>query len=262
MNEQGGLNGQNILGIEDVLNQGLVDATVINNADLNRIQWQGAYTDPLSSEAIELTPTESSLSDPGLELFSFGTTPIFNLASAEASTAVSDSDNYAVFAEDKLVIKGNSDFDGDPLNPQDDAYIYAGDGFEIKSNLTFPILRNDAGEPIEDESGKQQLLDGAVVVADGYSKADAKNNNISGLTPPQIVPATTLEVPAYADTVNDELTRRIAPDSEPIIFDARQNKIRNARDWYNLFPPGGTEENLTNVRVVIRCRWWQFWFSH
>ena len=252
MNEQNGLESQNIFGNEAVLNQGLVDATVQENADLNRIQSDGAYTDPLSSEAIELTPTESSLSDPGLELFSFGTTPIFNLASASASTAVSDSDNYAVFAEDKLVIKGNSDFDGDPFNPSDDAYIYAGDGFDIKSISTFPVLRNDAGEPIEDESGKEQLVEGAVVVGDGYSKAEAKANaqNLSGLIPPSVVPATTLEVPAYADTVNDELTRRIAPDTEPIIFNAKRNKIKNATDWYNLFPTGGTEENLTNVRVV------------
>ena len=244
MNEQSGLNGQNILSNFDVLNQGLVDANAIENVDLNRIQSDGAYTDPLLTETIEPLSLQGSLSDPGLELF--------NLASA--SPLISDSDNYAVFAEGKLVIKGSSDFDGDSLNPRDDAYIYAGDGFDIKSNSTFPVLRNDAGEPIIDGDGKQQLVEGAVVVGDGYSKADAKANrkNLNGLTPPEVVPATTLKVPTYADTVNDELTRRIAPDSEPIIFNAKRNKIKNARDWYNLFPDWG---NRRKSHQCQSCRW-------
>ena len=218
MNELSGLNGQNILGNFEVLNQGLIDANANDYADLNQIQSDGAYTDPILSEAIELTTIESSLGDLGLELFAPGVSTVFNLASA--SPLASKSDNYAVFAEGKLVIRGISDFDGDPLNPRDDAYIYAESGFDIKSNSTFPILRNDAGEPILDGNRKQQLIEGAVVVADGYSKVSAKPNrrNLSGLTPPEVVPATVLEIPAYTDTVNDELTRRIAPGSEPIIF--------------------------------------------
>ena len=38
MNESSGLNEQNILSNFDVLNQGLVDATVQENVDLNGVQ--------------------------------------------------------------------------------------------------------------------------------------------------------------------------------------------------------------------------------
>ena len=247
MNELSGLNGQNILGNEDALNQGLVDANASDYVDLSQIQSDGAYTNPILSEAIELTPTESSLGGLGLELFNSGIETVFM---ASASPLASKSDNYAVFAQDQLVVRGSSDFDGDPLNPSDDAYIYAESGFDIKSNSTFPILRNDAGEPILDGDRQEQLVEGAVVVAEGYKKAEAKNNNISGLVPPQTVERQTLEIPAYEDLVTDELATRISLDTEPIIFNAKQNKIKNATDWNNLFPLGGTEANPAYVRVI------------
>lgn len=250
MNEQSGSNEQNILGNEDVLSQGLADAAVVENAVFEPSQNDGAYTDPLNGSAIELTRIESGLPEAGLELFEGELETAFGVKAA--STSAISSDNYAVFAEGKLVIKGSSDFDGDPINPRDDAYIYGAEGFDIKSNSTFPVLRNDAGEVILNDNGKQQLLDGAVVVADGYSKVEAKatQNNLSGLIPPQIVEAQTLEIPAYEDLVADELAKRIPPGTEPVIFNTKQNKIKNATDWNNLFPPGGTVENPTYVRVT------------
>ena len=246
MNEQSEFDGQNILGNKDLLSQGLADLTKLDPAGLLQILNDSAYTDTIIGEAIELT-LKSSLSKPEFELFEGLVETI--LGSESTSASVPGSDNYAIFAEGQLVVKGNSDFDGDPLNPRDDAKIYAADGFNLKSSSTFPILRNDLGEPILNEKDRRQLVEGAVVVTDGY-KVNAKNNNYSGLIPPQVVAAQTLEIPVYGDLVADELANRISPDTEPVIFNVRQNKIKNAKDWNNLFPSGGTIDQPVYVRVV------------
>ena len=237
MNNQSGFDAQNLFGREDIINQSSADLLGVENFDSSQ-NPNRTYSDPIDSESIEFTPVESSPAEPELE--------IFEVKAASASGIV----DYTIFAESKLTVKSRSDFDGDPLNPKDDAFIYAADGFEFKSNLTLPVLRDETGEPILDDEGNQQLLDGAVVVAEGYRQAKANNSNISGLIPPQTVEPQTLELPAYDDLVAEELATRILTGTEPVTFNLKQNKIKNARDWNSQFPEGGTAQNPTYVRVT------------
>ena len=261
MNNQNGFDGSNIFGDEDILSQGLADSTKLVDAESNQNQSDRNFIDPLLNEPLNFTTTETSSSELGLSLFELSSQSIASEPDSSSNNdtftgevlAESESGNdfdYAIFAEGQLTLKGQSDFDGDPLIATDDAYIYAAEGFEFKSNQTLPILRDDLGEPILDESGNQQLLDNAVVVTDGYKKAKAKNNNLSGLIPPQTVDAQTLDIPVYADIVTTELDNRIPSGSQPVTFDAKANKIKNANDWNNKFPQGGTAENPTYVRVI------------
>ena len=247
MNNPNEFSNNNIFESEDILSKGSTPLLVDENTALNLENSDGAYIDSLVRESANLTPlkTKSEATN------SADQTDVDTISGVKAnfSSAIANV-NYAVIAVGQLTVDSISDFDGDPLNPSDDAYIYAADGFDFKSNQDFPILRDSSGKPILDENGKQQLLENAVVVSDTYSKAKINVNNYRGLIPPQIGERPDLELTDYAELVATELDNRIPEGVKPVIFDANKNKIDTVQDWNNKFPQGGTPEEPTYVKVT------------
>lgn len=219
----------NVFNHDSALNQNTADEVAADLAiDLG--QEDTAFSSPLETEVVELTTLEpvalnleKSLfpSEPAAPLSNTGAESTYLAVKGDEDGAVANSD-YAVFALGQVSIQGRSDFDGDPLLNADDAWVYAGGGFNFKGNSTFPILRSELGQPILDADGKQQLLDNAVVVSDGYQKAEAKNDsrNLSGLIPPQVVEAEALNIPNYGDIVSQELANRLIAEPTQITFNA------------------------------------------
>ncbi|NJR16282.1 MAG: hypothetical protein HC785_11565 [Calothrix sp. CSU_2_0] len=70
------------------------------------------------------------------------------------------------------------------------------------------------------------------------------------MIPPPIIAPQTINLPAYADLRQQELSRRIVSGTSTVTFNIAQNPIRNANDWNSKFPGGGTLANPTVVRVT------------
>jgi RHS repeat-associated protein len=165
--------------------------------------------------------------------------------------ATSNLSNAAIKAEGSISISGKSDFDGEPLNLNDDALIYAGKGFNINGKTVLPVKRNAAGDPLTDASGKPILVDQAVTVASGYLYSNVSaSNRYSGLVPPQIVDKQTIDVPVYTTELNGELSRRIPTGTPTVTFNVAQNPLNNAADWTKKFPAPGTATAPQVVKVT------------
>ncbi len=159
---------------------------------------------------------------------------------------------FAIRTDGTISINGNGDFDGIPTDLSDDALIYAAKGFIMNGNLALPMQIDAAGNPIRDASGKLVLRDKAVAVAAGYttSIANGSDNKYAGLIPPPIVAQQTITVPAYADIKQLELAHKIPTVTPTVTFNVSQNPLNNANDWSRKFPPPGTVNNPTVVRVI------------
>ncbi|MCV3217086.1 Ig-like domain-containing protein, partial [Plectonema radiosum NIES-515] len=158
--------------------------------------------------------------------------------------------NFAIRTESTVRFNGGGDLDGNPLDKDDDALIYAAKGFTINGNITLPVQRNASGNPILDASGKPILINNAVAVSSGYTVANGPSNQYAGLIPPPVIPLQTINVPAYTDLKQQELNRRIAVGTPTVTFNISQNPIKNANDWNAKFPSAGTQSNPTAVRVI------------
>ncbi|MBD2491385.1 Ig-like domain-containing protein [Aulosira sp. FACHB-615] len=165
-------------------------------------------------------------------------------------TASNSIPNFAIRSEGTITINGNSDLDGVPTDPTDDALIYAAKGFTINGNSILPVQRDAAGNPLKDASGKLILVDKAVAVSTGYTVANAPNNKYANLVPPQLVDKLSVNVPLYADIKQLELARRIPSGTPTVTFNASQNPLNNANDWSQKFPQPGTASTPTVVRVT------------
>ena len=247
MNNSNEFSNNNIFESEDILSKGSTPLLVDENSELNLENSEGAYVDSLIRESSNLTPLKAESEAAN----STDSADVDTISGAKANFSSTIANvNYAVIAGGQLTVSSQGDFDGDPLILQDDANIYAADGFDFRSNQAFPILRDSSGKPILDENGKQQLLENAVVVSDTYSKANISVNNYIGLIPPQIGERPNQELTDYADLVTTELDNRVTEGVEPVIFDAKKNKINSVQDWNNKFPQGGTAEEPTYVKVT------------
>ncbi|MBE9137977.1 VCBS repeat-containing protein [Nodosilinea sp. LEGE 07088] len=157
---------------------------------------------------------------------------------------------FTIVAEGQVSINSNSDFDGDPLRPEDDALIYGGRGFTLNGQPVLPVQRDANGSPIVDPQGRPLVVQNAVAVSAAYTTINAPNNLYGGLVPPQIVDTQTVSVPSHAALVEDTLTRQIPAGTVPVIFNRQNKPLNNASDWQNNFPPGGTLENPTVIRIT------------
>lgn len=169
--------------------------------------------------------------------------PAFATANAAASPS------FAVRAEGTVTINSNSDFDGDPSDLSDDALIYAGDGFTINGNPILPVQLDEFGQPILDNNGRPLLVENAVAVAADYSTFNANNNTYGNLVPPQIVEEQVVEIPSFDTLKTETLAAQIPAGTTPVIFNPNQFPLNNATDWANHFPPGGTAEQPTVVKI-------------
>ena len=161
--------------------------------------------------------------------------------------------DFSIVAEGEVRVNGSSDFDGDPADYSDDAYIYAGKGFTFNGNLELPVLRDEAGNSITDSDNKEVLLDNAVAVSSNYLYANANGNNTnrySGLVPPTVVDTQTVSVPDYHDLLSENLFNAIPTDAEVIDFNIRHNRMNNQSQWQHKFPAPGTPDHPTVVKVI------------
>jgi hypothetical protein len=170
--------------------------------------------------------------------------------SAIASSITPPIPNFAIKTEGTVRFNGGGDLDGNALDLNDDALIYAAKGFTINGNMTLPVQRDANGNIIRDASGKPILVNNAVSVSNGYTTADGPSNQYAGLIPPPIIAPQTINVPVYADLKQQELNRRVASSTATVTFNISQNPIKNASDWNAKFPSAGTVSNPTVVTVV------------
>ncbi|AFY71953.1 RHS repeat-associated core domain protein (plasmid) [Thalassoporum mexicanum PCC 7367] len=174
------------------------------------------------------------------------------IGAVPSPTAAIAGTQFSILAEGTLIISLGGDLDGDPLDPSDDAFIYADRGFRFTPTPILPVERDAQGNPILDSQGKEVLVPNAVVIGPGPTQIfpSATNNNYSGLIPPTVFAEQVIDIPAYADTRDQELDTRIAPGTTPIVFNPIQNPVPNASAWNNNFPAGGTASNPTVVEVA------------
>ena len=157
---------------------------------------------------------------------------------------------FSVVAEGRVSINGSSDFDGDPLLPDDDALIYGGRGLTLNGQPTLPVQRDASGNPVQDSQGRPLLVENAIAVSNNYSVFNAPNNQYGGLFPPPIVETQTVTVPAHNALVDATLAKQIPQGASVIAFNPRSQKLNNSQDWATNFPPGGTASNPSVVRIT------------
>ena len=162
--------------------------------------------------------------------------------------------NYAIRAEGEFKLRGRGDYDGDPLDLDDDVLIYAGAGFNLAGRPILPIKRDEVGNPLVDEQNRAILVDDALTVAPGYSIGRATNfikHQYSGLTPPQMVDTQTVDVPDYS-VLKQELLETAIGNTSPEVTLPAFTRLNNASRWASNFPAPGTTDNPTIVRVQRR----------
>jgi hypothetical protein len=157
--------------------------------------------------------------------------------------------NFAIRTQGTLRMNGGGDLDGDPLNLQDDALVYAAKGFTFDSNAILPIQYNANGTPMRDASGKILLVPDALSVSPGYTSSQGPSNKYAGLNPPAVISPQTVDLPLYSDLLNQTLTRRVPNGTAEIIFNAK-TPLKTASDWATKFPAGGTATLPKVVHVI------------
>ena len=153
--------------------------------------------------------------------------------------------NFNVVAQDTVIIGYRSDFDGVAEDATDDTLIYGGKGFIIQKNVRLPVARDENGEPLLNSNNEQILVDDGVAVSDKYrySYISGRNNKYSDLNPPQIVDRQTLVIPEYSQLIAEEANTQGLTEIE-------YNPNSHGRLWNQNFPPSGSEEAPTLVRVT------------
>ncbi len=154
--------------------------------------------------------------------------------------------DIAVRAEGQVFINSGGDFDGDPLNPTDDAFIYAGQGFTINSRPVLPVLRDASGTPVLDESGLPVLVPGALTVSENYNTINAPQDLYSNLRSPQVIPTQTVEVPGWQQ-LRDERLAELVDVQIPAV--TRLQGLNTASDFANAVPSGSSAENRTVLQI-------------
>jgi hypothetical protein len=155
--------------------------------------------------------------------------------------------NFTIRAAGTVEIKGNSDLDGNPLILQDDALIYAGQGFSIKGNTILPVKRDIKGNPLRDSKGKLILVDRAVTVSSTYSLSETSSKDYGNLIPPQIVAKQQIDIPSYSSLEQQYLTSKITSSNPQSTFNVASSNISTAARWQQNFPIGGT---ISQPRVI------------
>jgi RHS repeat-associated protein len=156
-------------------------------------------------------------------------------------------DNFTIRAAGTVEIKGNSDLDGNPLILQDDALIYAGQGFSIKGNTILPVKRDINGNPLRDSKGKLILVDRAVAVSSTYSLSETNSKDYGNLVPPQVVAKQQIDIPSYSSLEQQYLTSKITTSNPQTTFNVANSNISTTARWQQNFPTGGT---ITLPRVI------------
>jgi large repetitive protein len=141
-------------------------------------------------------------------------------------------------------ISGNANLDGNTSSRTDDTHIYAAKGVNLNGNITLPVKRDAAGNPLKDANGKVILETNEITVAPGGSTSSltGKYSNIASATQ-------TITIPTYTDTKQQDFLSKV-PTTGVITYDIGLNPIGNTATWNTKFPPDGTATNPTVVRII------------
>ena len=210
-------------------------------------QSPSAFSNNSSSLAATLPiSTNNSSADPLT-----GSPLLRSTAPALAAVSAPVIPNFSIMAEGKVTVNGSSDFDGQPLDPNDDALIYAGLGFTMNGSITLPTQRNANGTVVTDSAGRSVLVNNAVTVGPNYTQSSISGGNkYAGLNPPPVLSGITVDVPAFATLKQQELTARIPAGTPTVTFNAAQNPTTTVALWNQKFPPGGTATQPKVVQVT------------
>ena len=141
-----------------------------------------------------------------------------------------------------ITINGSADFDGNTTNRTDDTQIYAGKGISLNGNITLPVKRDAAGNPLK-VNGKIALVDNEITLGTGATTTTNPNQYTNFTTATQ-----TINIPTYADLKLQEFT----PLASAVIktFNVQTTPINTSADWNTKFPAAGTATNPTVVRII------------
>jgi large repetitive protein len=138
----------------------------------------------------------------------------------------------------KVTLSGSVNLDGNVSSRTDDTKIYAAAGVNTNGNITLPVKRDAAGNPIKDANGKYILIDNSITTAPGANTSNSYSNINTA--------AQTITIPTY----NDIKQQSFNITTPPITFDILQKPINTVADWTSKFPPAGTTSNPTVVRII------------
>ncbi len=141
-----------------------------------------------------------------------------------------------------ITINGSANFDGNTTNRTDDTQIYAGKSLKLNGNITLPVKRDAAGNPIK-LNGKIVLVDNQITLGTGATTSSNPNQYTNITTATQ-----TITIPTYANIKLQEFTPPISAVIKT--FNIQTTPIRNSADWNTKFPPAGTATNPTVVRII------------
>jgi large repetitive protein len=152
--------------------------------------------------------------------------------------AAPSTSNSGIRSGAKVTLSGSVNLDGNVNSRTDDTKIYAAAGVNTNGNITLPVKRDAAGNPIKDANGKYILIDNSITTAPGANTSNSYSNISTA--------AQTITIPTY----NDIKQQSFNITTTPITFDINQKPINTAADWTSKFPPAGTTSNPTVVRVI------------
>ncbi|MGB7412867.1 MAG: cadherin domain-containing protein, partial [Thermosynechococcaceae cyanobacterium] len=156
---------------------------------------------------------------------------------------------FAIKAEGQITINGRGDFDGEALNPADDALIYGGGGVRINGLPTLAVQRRADGSVIKDARGRDIVVDNAVAVGSASAVFQAPTHAYGGLDTRKVVEGISVEIPDFSSIVTEQLAAKIPTGTPTIRFNANQVPLYSATVWNRNFPGGGTATNPSVIEV-------------
>jgi hypothetical protein len=169
------------------------------------------------------------------------------IAPNSSITTVSDLSQFSIRAAGTVEIRGRSDLDGNPLDLQDDALIYAGQGFSIRGNATLPVQRDTNGNPLRDSQGRLLLVDRALAVSANNVLGEIRQNTFSNF--PQVIGVQQIDIPSY-NSLEQQFLTPLTNGIVPVTFNAARSNIQTAARWQQNFPAGGTNAQPRIIRVT------------
>jgi Bacterial Ig-like domain len=169
------------------------------------------------------------------------------IAPNSSSTTVSDLSQFSIRAAGTVEIRGRSDLDGNPLDLQDDALIYAGQGFSIRGNAILPVQRDTNGNPLRDSQGRLLLVDRALAVSANNVLGEIRPNTFSNF--PQVIGVQQIDIPSY-NSLEQQFLTPLTNGIVPVTFNAARSNIQTAARWQQNFPAGGTVAQPRVIRVT------------
>ncbi len=184
------------------------------------------------------------------ETFALNLTNAINatISKAQGTATILDNDPVAITSGIRsggtVSISGSANLDGNINSRTDDTKIYAAQGVNLNGNITLPVKRDAAGNPLKDAAGKVILETGEITIAPGGSTSSlsSKYSGIASATQ-------TITIPTYTDTRQQDFLSKV-PATGVITYDIGLNPINNTATWNTKFPPAGTSTNPTVVRII------------